>query len=147
MSKPAKLKNRFKARGADILAGHGSRPASMKAFVEDDYQEGECTQGTDEKGYAQKPKNTFTQNHIIPEPHKHTATGPAHERPAGALDHDDRALEPMERLHIQISKEIVDKLLGIVFARKRDSSTKRKNATQRAIIEEALEEYFARRGL
>ena len=37
---------------------------------------------------------------------------------------------------------LIEKLLDAVFKRKRDSSIKMRNATQRAIIEEALEKYF-----
>jgi hypothetical protein len=39
-------------------------------------------------------------------------------------------------------QDLVDKLLDAVFKRKRDPKVKNQNATQRAIIEEALENYF-----
>ena len=50
--------------------------------------------------------------------------------------------EELGRLHVQIRKDLTDKLMEIVYKRKADPRTKKKNATQRAIIEEALEMLF-----
>jgi hypothetical protein len=46
------------------------------------------------------------------------------------------------RIHIQIRQDIADILLKLVFKRKSDPYIKGRKATQRAIIEEALESYF-----
>ena len=52
--------------------------------------------------------------------------------------------EELGRLHIQIRQELIEKLLDTVFKRKRDRKVKNRQATQRAVIEEALEMYFTR---
>jgi len=46
------------------------------------------------------------------------------------------------RIHIQIRKDLAVALWGLVFERKSDPYIKGRKATQRAIIEEALESYF-----
>ena len=51
--------------------------------------------------------------------------------------------EKIERLHVHIRKDIADRLLEMVFKRKCDRKMKKHRATQRVIIEEALEEYFS----
>jgi hypothetical protein len=51
-------------------------------------------------------------------------------------------VEELGRLHIQIRQDLIEKLLDTVFKRKRDRKVKNRKATQRAVIEEALEMYF-----
>jgi hypothetical protein len=51
-------------------------------------------------------------------------------------------VEELGRLHIQIRQDLIEKLLDTVFKRKRDRKVKNRKATQRAVIEEALEIYF-----
>lgn len=46
------------------------------------------------------------------------------------------------RLHLQIRKDLIEKLLDVVFERKRDPTFKGRDATQRSVIEDALEHYF-----
>jgi len=50
--------------------------------------------------------------------------------------------DELGRLHIQIKQDLIDKLIETVYKRKTDPKTKKKNATQRAIIEEALKLFF-----
>jgi len=45
------------------------------------------------------------------------------------------------RLHIQIRQDLIEKLLETIFERKRNPKEK-SGTTQRAIVEEALENYF-----
>jgi len=52
--------------------------------------------------------------------------------------------EQLERLHIQIKKCLSDKLIELVYRRKRNPEISRNKSTQRAIVEESLEEYFSR---
>ena len=52
--------------------------------------------------------------------------------------------EAVERIHVQIRKDLADKLIKMVYARKREGKVKKRNASQRQIIEQALEEYFAK---
>jgi hypothetical protein len=47
-------------------------------------------------------------------------------------------------LHVQIRKNLADQLLERVFQLKREPGRKKKAASQRAIIEAALEAYFER---
>ncbi|GBC64177.1 hypothetical protein DENIS_5195 [Desulfonema ishimotonii] len=46
------------------------------------------------------------------------------------------------RIHVHIRQDLADKVLEAVFQRKRKKGTMKKEASQRAIIEEALELYF-----
>ena len=46
------------------------------------------------------------------------------------------------RLHLQIRLDLMEKLLDTVFKRKRNPKYKGRDATQRSVIEEALECYF-----
>ena len=52
--------------------------------------------------------------------------------------------EAVERIHVHIRKDLADKLIEMVYARKRDGKVKKRKASQRHIIEQALEEYFAK---
>ena len=52
-----------------------------------------------------------------------------------------------ERLHLHIRKDLADKIYELIFSRKRNPDFKRKDASQRAIVEEALEEYFLNHGI
>ena len=47
------------------------------------------------------------------------------------------------RLHLQIRQDLIDRLLDEVFRRKKDSSIGNRRATQRAVIEDALEKFFS----
>ena len=55
--------------------------------------------------------------------------------------------ENLGRVHIQIRKDLAVALWGLVFERKSDPKIKGRQATQRGIIEEALESYFKMKGL
>ena len=46
------------------------------------------------------------------------------------------------RIHVHIRKDLADKLVEAVFNRKVNRSFQRKDATQRVIIEQALETWF-----
>jgi len=52
--------------------------------------------------------------------------------------------EAVERIHVQIRKDLADKLIEMVYARKREGKLAKRKASQRYIIEQALEEYFAK---
>jgi len=111
---------KFKTKGVNILKGQQTKPNSMKDFLKDspdDYEKG-----------TQIHKNTFPQFHKITNPQIHSAP--------------EVQKEELGRVHIQMRQDLVDKLLDAVFKRKRDRKIKNRNATQRAIIEEALEMYF-----
>lgn len=71
-------------------------------------------------------KDTQIQKSSIPQFHK-------------ATDAQDKKLG---RLHIQIGQDLIDRLISEIFRRKRDPIVKNKHATQRAIIEDALDAYL-----
>lgn len=104
----------FKAKGAKILKLH-----SMEDFIE-------------RSQISQIHKNTNTQNHIcrneLADKILNKKINDVHAKPG--------------RLHIQIRQDLIDRLLDAVFKRKRDPNTKKKVASQRMVVEEALEQYF-----
>ena len=137
-------KDRFKQKGQSILS---SGPNSMKDFLEGhkdaqihrnatvqlhkttEPQKQNCANTQD--AFAQKHKCSFAQNR------NYTNTQNPKELKR------DTVPEELERIHVQIRKDLADKLMEIVYARKRAGKSKRK-ASQRHIIEEALEEYFTK---
>jgi hypothetical protein len=58
----------------------------------------------------------------------------------GEPSFNEKQKETLGRLHIQIRQDLIEKLLGTVFERKRNP--RNRGASQRAVIEEALENYF-----
>jgi len=129
MSGKSHKKAKFISLGKSILKGQQSGPGNMEEFLEDSKEKGtrkvtgpedpstKKEPQMDTNTFAQKPKSTFPQSHEC------------------------------ERLHVQIRKDLADKLLEMAFRRKCDSKNKRKKTTQRAIIEEALEEFFSKRSI
>jgi hypothetical protein len=114
----------FRARGSNIL---NDKPSGISDFLNDLSLERENTQ-------IHKP--TITQLHpkSLSEEEPKTDQTPAMKK--GSLG----------RLHLQIRQDLIDKLINTVFERKRSSKYIGRNATQRSIIEEALEHYFNRYG-
>lgn len=139
-------KGKFKSKGADILKNL-RLPGSMKDFLEDRPLAGKSEQnrsGIDNElskpsdaglienpnPQSQESSNAQTQNDTFEQIHINT----------------NARKEQLERLHLQIRKDLADKLYEAVFKRKREQKNKgnkRKEATQRAIVEEALGKYFA----
>ena len=129
-------KDRFKQKGQSIL---NSRPNSMKDFLEGHKD-------------TQMHKDAIAQLHKTTEPQKQNC---ANTQEAFAQKHKyanaqnsngsdrDTGPEELERIHVQIRKDLADKLMEMVYALKREGKSKR-NASQRQIIEQALEEYFAK---
>ena len=133
-------KDRFKQKGKSIL---DSRPNSMKDFLED-------------QKVTQMHKDAITLLHKTTESQKHNCnniqdTSVQKHKYTSAQNSNytntqnpkepnrDTGPERLERIHVQIRKDLADKLVEMVYARKREG----KKATQRLIIEQALEEYFA----
>jgi hypothetical protein len=103
----------FKAKGAEIL-----KPHNMEDFIK-------------VPQVPQIHKTTNTPNHI---------TAPNQDKSQSKKITDNR--ERLGRLHIQIRQDLIDRLLEEVFKRKRTPKMKKRTASQRAIIEEALDQYF-----
>ena len=105
---------KFKSKGSEIL-GRGP-PSSVEDFLND------APDSPETHPPSSKPEN----------PQTHSST---------FVDSD---LPPrLGRLHIEIRLDLLQQLLNLVFQRKCDPQLKRR-ATQRAVIEKALEEYFRR---
>ena len=121
-------KDRFKQKGQNIL---NSRPNSMKDFLEGQKD-------------AQMRKDVIAQLHKTTRPQIHKSADVQHHNDTSAYISrgfsQHTAPEELERIHVQIRKDLADKLIEIVYVRKREG----KKATQRHIIEQALEEYFAK---
>ena len=67
--------------------------------------------------------------------HPHNST-----KPQISISKEEK--EDLGRLHIQIRQNLIDKIVATVFKRKSNPKIIKRNATQRAVIEEALEMYF-----
>ena len=119
---------KFKSKGANILKYKCSGPNSMEDFLKD----------------TQKRKSTNTDLRETADPQNHNCANEHSPQTTNYQMHrtsiDQK--EELGRLHIQIRQDLIEKLLGAVFKRKRDRKIKNRCANQRAVIEEALEKYF-----
>jgi hypothetical protein len=144
-------KDRFKLKGQSIL--NDSTPNSMKDFLEDQKD----TQ-MHKDAIAQLPKTTKPQKlnptntqNAFAQKHKYA---PAQNRnytktqSSNALKKSNRntGSEELERIHVQIRKDLADKLIEMVYTRKREGKLAKRKASQRHIIEQALKEYFEKEG-
>ena len=114
-------------RGADkseILGTKGEqilRPKSMEGFI---------------RGPEIPQIHNYTKRQL------HNRSNDIREKPSVGIDIKPCDQPNKGRLHIQIRQDLVDRLLDMVFRRKRDPGTDRARASQRAVVEEALEVYF-----
>ena len=127
MTGKTKTAGKFKSKAASILEGPKSKPDGMDAFIKN----------------TRLHKTTNTQLHKNSEPKIHNLTIQDLPKPTNGQTHiTSNAQNELGRLHVQIRQDLIEKLLDTVFKRKCDRKIKNRNATQRAIIEEALEKYF-----
>ena len=89
-------------------------------------------------------KNTNAQLHDNIKPKSHNYTDEDLPKPTDYQLHriPKTQKEELGRLHVQIRQDLLEKLLDTVFRRKRDRKIQNRHATQKAVIEEALEKYF-----
>jgi len=123
-TEPITRSEKFRSKGANILKGRQPGLNSMEEFLSD------------------------TQIHTNTSPQKRDSTDAVNHKATDNQTHksiDDQTIK-LERLHVQIRQDLVDKLLCMLFERKRDPKIKNQFATKRAIIEEALEDYFKKHG-
>ena len=122
-------KDKFKKKGQSIL---NYAPNSMKYFLEDQKD-------------TQMHKDAIAKSHKTTKPqiHKSANVQSRNYTESQNADGSERNNDKLERIHVQIRKELADKLMEKVYAQKRAGRSKR-NASQRHIIEQALEEYFAK---
>jgi hypothetical protein len=121
-------KDRFKLKGQSIL---NSRPNSMKDFLEDQRD-------------AQMHKDAIAKSHKTTKPQIHKSANVQNLNYTQNSNGTERDNDKLERIHVQIRKELADKLIEMVYARKREGKLAKRKASQRQIIEQALEEYFAK---
>ena len=114
---------KFRSKGSDILK---NKPSGITDFLNDTPPHNENTQ-------IHKP--TITQNGDM-----------ATELFQNNIDDKSPGIkkEALGRLHLQIRQDLIEKLLDAVFKRKRTKKLKSRGASQRAVIEDALEYYFKR---
>ena len=119
------MKGKFKSKGENILM---HSPKSMEDFLKD----------------TQNHKDTIPPLHKNTNPQKDNSTNEHLLRATNHKMHKPPSEQKHKtcRLHIQIRQDLADKLLDMVFKRKRNPIVKMRDASQRAIIEEALDHYF-----
>jgi len=141
MKTKRKHTGKFKSKGSDILKTKIAGPNSMNEFLED---KPEKTAQIQKDSVAQLCKTTDPQSHIFTsvQNRNDTITQTSNENKSSATKNVEP--EAVERIHVQIRKDLADKLIEMVYARKREGKVKKRNASQRQIIEQALEEYFAK---
>ena len=129
---------KFKSKGSDILKAKAA-PNSMNEFLEDIPEK---TPQLQEDSVAQLHKTTDPQNHNFTRAQNRNDTKP--QIPDENQYSASKNMEPevVERIHVQIRKDLADKLIEMVYARKREGTLAKRKASQRQIIEQALEEYF-----
>ena len=138
MGKKTGQKGKFKSKGESILKGPLAGPKSMKEFLSPPGELVSSAQGHN-VSFVQRRNGTLAQNHsstLSDQKLIHGDTTSVTNKQA------DIVAEEISRLHVHIRKDLADKLIEAVFNRKRDRSFQRKDATQRFIIEQALETWF-----
>ena len=139
MNRNKVTRGKFKSKGASILKARRSSPESMTEFLKDPTIKptaGQSSAGPDEQNH----NNAIAQTHTSAKAKTHKTHA---NNTTEALESNQPTPENIERLHVHIRKDLADRLLEMVFKRKCDQKVKKKEATQRVIIEEALEEYFS----
>jgi hypothetical protein len=138
MDKKNGREGKFKSKGVSILKGSPTGPKSMTEFLahpeEMDMLNNSCNIAN-----VQRHNGTPAQKHS-----SQPSGQPRIPEDSRSVTNQIEDLDPVEitRIHVHIRKDLADKLVEAVFNRKRDRSFKRKDATQRVIIEQALETWF-----
>ena len=138
MNKNKTGKSKFKQKAADILNPH-SGINNIKEFLETDGNNGK-RQNDSSPANVDYPLPPLAQTHIPPSNTSNTDMGENCLADSKNDPPDDRLV----RIHVHIRKDLADRLLEETYQRKRSSRISKKEATQRAIIEQALEDYFSK---
>jgi hypothetical protein len=116
--------NKFRLKGDEILKKETTRPRSIDSFLNDQNQ-------------AQAL--SIAQKHKIPETQKYIgAKTQRHNDKIAQISRSEAPGDGVERIHVQIRKDLADRLIQMVYSRK----LSKKRTSQRSIIEQALEEFF-----
>jgi len=127
-----KMANRFKSKATAILHGADRRPNSVGDFLKAEEIDNTADLHKNRKSHLSKP-----EDHQL---HKSAKT--RLHKPTGTENSSNIGKERLGRLHIEIRQDLADRLLEMVYQRKRNPNIIDRVSTQRAIIEEALEQYF-----
>lgn len=109
---------RFRAKGKAIL-GDSNAPKNIGDFLDDDS--------------VQMHKPTNPQDHNCGNVEEHKSTN-LHEEP-----------KKLARLHVYMHRELKERLRREVFERSQRGLSRKEGASERAVIEEALELFFQNR--
>ena len=121
--------DKFKKKGHSILKGSAY---SMKDFIED----------TPSK--TQTHNDASAQVHNAAKPQKHSDAEAQMCKDTIAQNcKSGSSMDAVERIHVQIRKDLANRLIQLVYSRK----LSKKRASQRSVIEQALEEFFNRHNL
>ena len=126
--------NKFRLKGEDILKKETAKPQSINSFLND---QNEVQVPAD----AQTHNDSSAQVHNTAKPQKHSDAEAQMRKDTIAQNCKPEAhMDAVERIHVQIRKDLADRLIQMVYSRK----LSKKRASQRGIIEQALEEFFDR---
>ena len=128
MTKKGRITGKFKSKVENVLKDQGPAPENMEDFLKDTQNHKDTI--------PQLPESVTSQmDHSTNENLLRATNYKMHKSPK-------EQKHKLCRLHIQIRQDLVDKLLDMVFKRKRNPDVRMRDASQRAIIEEALDHYF-----
>lgn len=132
-----KSKPTFKQKAADILNSNAGI-SNISEFLETD---GKKKTHSDKHLHANADKHRYTDahNHIAPNTVKTNWDESCHDGP-----NNNHSEDILVRIHVHIRKDLADRLIEEVYLRKRNSQINKKEATQRAIFEQALTDFFSR---
>ena len=138
MDKKNGQKGKFKSKGVNFLKCSPAGPKSMAEFLAHP-EEMDRLDNSRSIANVHRHNGTPAQKHRLQQSEQKRIP----EDSSFVTNHSEN-LNPNEitRIHVHIRKDLADKLVEAVFNRKRDRSYQRKDATQRVIIEQALEKWF-----
>ena len=135
--KRKEAKPTFKQKAADILNSN-SGISNISEFLETDGKK-KTHPNKHPPANVDKHRYTDAQNHIVPNTKKTNVDDYRH---GGSTDNHSE--DRLVRIHVHIRKDLADRLIEEVYLRKRNSQVNKKEATQRAIFEQALTDFFSR---
>ena len=127
MTVKTKTAGKFKSKAASILDSHKPVPDSVPNLLKNT-QSSKTTNTQLPKGSDPKICNCQLEDLA--------------KASNGQMHITSKPQNQLGRIHIQIRQDLIEKLLDTVFKRKRNRKIENRNATQRAVLEEALEMYF-----
>ena len=136
---------KFKSKGSNILKAPKVGPNSIHEFLEDTASN---TAQMQKDSAAELSKTTDAQNHTLTSAQNRNDTK-TQNTPDKTKYPATKNFEPesVERIHVQIRKDLADKLIEMVYAQKREGKLAKRKASQRHVIEQALEDYFEKTGI